>query len=238
MSALLKLMRYREFLGRSSAPGGGGSTGSTDFLELKETMTVYRNDTITELPECAFCSCTNLKMVVLPAVTSVGVRKENAWEEVKPNEFFKNCSSLEVADFTALTILGDKSWMNSDSNEVEYTNPLPTSTKALINRGGLFQMGVLDDYDVWDAGGDVNPTCGIELCNTYIYVPCEYIKEENFIGAEYYNEDVEETFLHYPNGYDWHAIYKKNKNRIRAIEDYTVDGTIMGELDFAKMGIS
>ena len=76
--------------------------------------------------------------------------------------------------------------------------------------------------------------CGIDWSNAHVYVPREYIKEENFVGVddpEWGNDE----FREYPNGADWDYLW--NQNRIRAIEDYTVDGTVTGALDLAKMGI-
>ncbi len=210
-------------------PGGGDSV---DFLDLKETLTEYRNDTITELPECAFCGCKNLKTVVLPAVTSLPIV---AAYMTPYNDLFKGCTSLEVVDFTALTYFANGSAVDYDYDGAEvvhtyYTNPIPAQTKALVNRGGLFQMGAKlhDDSMMNDIQND---TGFVTQTSCYVYVPREYIKEENF--AEYYDEELTDTV--YPNGYDWIALYAQN--RIRAIEDYTVDGTITGELDLAKMGI-
>ena len=206
--------------GEANPSGGGGDAADVAFLDLKKTITEYRDDTIVNLPVCAFCGCTNLKMVVLPKVEYIGYQ-----------ELFEDCPNFVVADFTELKSLGEISWFNEVSWEVEYSSPLPKTTKALVNRSGLFTMGDSSNQAEIDGYGS-DPSCGIAYTQTYVYIPREYIKAENFVG---FSED--NYFYEYPNGADWNYIWKDTPERIRAIEDYTVDGTVTGALDFAKMGI-
>lgn len=204
---------------------GGGDAADVAFLDLKKTITEYRDDTVVKLPSCAFCGCKNLKMVVLPKV-----------ENTEYQELFADCPALEVVDFTALTVLGGGSEDTYGIGDVgTFSSPINwycgATVKALVNRGGLFQMGVLAEGDT---PFEFLYSCGVEFLNVIIYIPREYINAENFVGTPYEN-DWGETCKKYPNGYDWEQLY--NQNRIRAIEDYTVDGTVTGALDFAKMGI-
>lgn len=196
------------------------ATGDS-FLNLKNTMTEYHDDTITDVSD--FDDCVNLKMIVLPKVTHLGNYK-----------YFINCPKLEVVDFSALNHYAAGSWMNEDTWEVDYLNPLPDTVEALVNRGGLFQMGELNNQMDLDRYGS-DPSCGISYTRTRIYIPREYIKAENFVGTE--DEEEANGYIIYPNGADWDYIWKSTPERIRAIEDYTVDGTVTGALDLAKMGI-
>lgn len=212
---------YHDFIESSNSGGGGGADAAdVAFLDLKKTITEYRDDVIVQLPDCAFCGCSNLKMVVLPKVTSLGNR-----------ELFKDCPNLMVADFSTLKHYAWGSWMNEATWEVEYQNPLPDTTKALVNRGGLFIMGELDNQMILDGYGS-DPSCGMSSAQTCVYIPREYIKAENFVG---FSED--DYYYEYPNGADWDYLWTSEPARIRAIEDYTVDGTVTGALDLKKMGI-
>ena len=210
---LLKVIGFGKFFGLGGS-GGGGEAADVAFLDLKKTITEYRDDTIVKLPECAFYGCTNLKMVVLPKVDSI-----------MGQELFAGCDNLVVVDFTALKKLS-AGYMYEDY----YPRPVPDTTKALVNRGGLFQMGNYDNQ--YDCDGLGWSTSDMIVGDTYFYIPREYIKEENFAGT---TED--DYWYDYPNGADWDYIWKYEPERIRAIEDYTVDGTVTGALDLKKMGI-
>ena len=207
-------------------PGGGGNAADVAFLDLKKTITEYRDDTIVKLPECAFCGCTNLKMVVLPKV-----------EDVHEQELFEDCPNLAVVDFTALKVLGEERYDNQEFGNFIPMQSIARSARALVNRGGLFQMGgkYTENDDFY-----ISASCGLSLYlfdDLYIYVPRSCISEENFRRTI-----VEEDYFIYDGtgyqsawGYDWWDWYEAG--RIRAIEDYTVDGTVTGALDLAKMGI-
>lgn len=206
------ITRKEQFLKKAIEQGGSGG-GDVNLLDLKKTITEYRDDTIVKLPNYAFFGCTNLKMVVLPKVEDASI------------DLFGGCESLEVIDFTALKRLGEGYLYD------EHHPTIPYTTKALVNRGGLFQMGDYDN-DKESSGIGGYPSYDMAYMDTYIYIPRECIVAENFLGTT-----VDVDFYVYPNGYDWDYIWNNNLERIRAIEDYTVDGTVTGALDFAKMGI-
>lgn len=150
------------------------------------------------------------------------------------NRSFEGCTNLRVLDFTNLEYgwhgirFGDA---GGDSMYYDWVpSPLPTYVQALVNRGGLFQAGHKDINDCENPDEDVWVS-NIGFCkNLYIYVPREYIVEKNFYGSS-----DDEGYSIYPYGADWESWWRWNK--IRAIEDYTVDGTVTGALDLAKMGI-
>ena len=165
-------------------PGGGGSNpADVAFLDLKKTITEYRDDAIVELPNCAFCGCTNLKMVVLPKVKNI------AWKEL-----FVGCTNLVVADFTALTTVGENGYDQcAGPGDFIFPNPFrdTANLKALVNRGGLFQMGT----NYYDHSNEYERPSSFDDCSTYfnyneifVYIPREYIVEEVLLG----NEDIDE----------------------------------------------
>ena len=220
------ITRKEQFLNKAIAQGGSGG-GNVNLLDLKKTITEYRDDEIIKLPTCAFCGCTNLKMVVLPKV-----------EDVSGQELFEGCPNLAVVDFTALTKLGGYRYDDAANANFPLEQPIVTSVMALVNRGGLFQMGGTNsqhDYMLFDA------SCGLTISwykKLYIYVPRAYISEENFRRTEVEDWEIfPDSGVGYQStyGYDWWDWWEAG--RIRAIEDYTVDGTVTGALDFAKMGI-
>jgi hypothetical protein len=207
--------------------GLGGDAADVDLLELKKTITEYRDDKIVNLPDCAFCGCTNLKMVVLPKVENI------AWKEL-----FAGCTNLVVADFTALTTVGEGGYdEHAGPGAFIFPNPFQDTKnlKALVNRGGLFQMGT-NYYDYYSEFELPSSFGGyFDYNEISVYIPREYIVEEVLLGIEDIDEWGDIITGEYTYGYDWAQLYKLG--RIRAIEDYTVDGTVTGALDFAKMGI-
>jgi hypothetical protein len=120
------------------------------------SITEFKDNTITYVAENTFENCSNLTMVDLPNVTSVG------------REAFNGCSSLNVFILRSETIC-----------EGDY--------------------GMLDNTPITQGTG-------------YIYFPSSLIDT-------------------YKNRGYWNAF----KDQFRALEDYTVDGTIMGDLDETKI---
>lgn len=181
--------------------GGGGSTEPVNFLTQVETMTIYKDETSTRIPENAFAGCKNLK----------------------------------VLDFTKLEFGWYGIVWDGDTYIFEYTlPPIPWRAQAIVNRGGMFQAGFKESSECYPE--EDSWTSNVHFCNQlYVYIPREFIVEENFInrGGDQWDE---ENYSNFAYGADWEVWW--NKNRIRAIEDYTVDGTVTGELDLAKMGIS
>lgn len=224
-----RLYKMLAFLGGGTG-SGGGDAADVAFLDLKKTITEYRDDEIVKLPWCAFCGCTNLKTVVLPKV-----------ENVAYQELFDGCTNLAVVDFTALAKLGGDRYDSSVSANFGIGHPLVRSVKALVNRGGLFQIG--GTYCDYGDGMSRDPSCGLYTSyykNLYIYIPRSCISEENFRRTEL---EIEDDWDNFPSGWGWQSTWGYDwwnwweAGRIRAIEDYTVDGTVTGALDLAKIGI-
>lgn len=178
--------------GEGNQGGGGGS--SADFLALKESMTVYRNDEITSIPDYAFAGCKNLKHVILPSALVSG-----------DGLAFWECTSLEILEVGTLY----EGWWYGDKEESEdsYFNLLPV--KAMVMR---VEPGWADD-----------PAYMYSF--DHIYIPRAYR------DVTLDNGDNQPVNYHYGRG------FLDLADRVRFVEDYTVDGTITGELDLAKMGI-
>ena len=189
---LLKVIGFGKFFGFGGS-GGGGSAEPVNFLTQVETMTIYKDETSTRIPENAFAGCKNLK----------------------------------VLDFTKLEFGWYGMTWDGDNFIFYYTlPPIPMRVQAIVNRGGMFQAGFKEESECYPE--EDSWTSNVHMCqNLYVYVPREFITLENCDNREDGS---------YAYGADWDDWWRKD--RIRAIEDYTVDGTVTGELDLAKMGIT
>lgn len=73
--------------------GGAGGSGGEDLLAdmLNRTITEYSSNKVINLPDRAFCDCTSLTSVNLPACTSIG------------DDAFQYCDSLTTVNLPACT---------------------------------------------------------------------------------------------------------------------------------------
>lgn len=185
---------------------------------LDRSITEFKDNVLTSIRDNAFRDCTNLTTIDLPNVITVG---ENA---------FRTCRNLTTINLPNLTSIGGE-------YAFAYTNlttiKLPNVTGTLVNNifsncTNLamveFCKNVTFNYGVFSNSPNIKAlilrsdtlckdTSGCSLTtNCYIYVPRALVES-------------------YKTDHRW----SKYADKIRALEDYTVDGTTTGALDETKV---
>ena len=212
------------FLHGQGSAGGGGEV-DTRFKDLIEgTLTEIDDDTITSIDGFVFYKCLSLTSVNFPLATSIG------------NSAFDGCSKLTSVNFPLVTSIGSSAF-NECSSLTSVNFPLVTS----ISTGTISYCSSLTSVDfplVTSIGGyafrgDSSLTSLIlrtttQVCSLnnksafwdtpmisgtgYIYVPSALIED-------------------YKAATNWSTYAAQ----FRALEDYTIDGTVTGELDPTKI---
>lgn len=221
----------------------GGDTSMEDGY-VTATITEYRNDRVKSVGAQAFQYNKFIKSFDFPEVTSIGnyafyngvmtnmnlpklvTAGTNAFQACKKlqsltvpalktlgNMALADCSALTEATFPALTSTGQYAFRNCTAlSKLDFGSAVRLGSNAFYSCSGLkaliirsTTMAPADDFGV----------CGImdgERDDAYIYVPRALV-------SAYDNE--------------WYGNY--GYGPIRALEDYTVDGTTTGELDETKI---
>ena len=222
---------------------GGGAELARSIVD--GTITEYVDEEITSIKDYTFYKCNTLARVDLPLVTMLG---SNTFYECGNLEFiniplttgiggngFRSCKKIGVADFPLATSVGNYAFyqcsalttINMPSVTTIGSNgfynclnlkfmdfySLEKIGSYAFNSGGLTTLILRksDGICVLDATNALAST-GISKGTGYIYVPSALIDT-------------------YKSATNWSTYAAQ----FRALEDYTVDGTITGELDESKI---
>lgn len=120
---------------------------------------------------------------------------------------FNTCSLLTKLDFPSVTSILASAFVNC------------YSLKTLILRSEtLCSLGASSAFNnCYHYRGTANATYNPDgLFDGYVYVPSTLVES-------------------YQTATNWSSLYANHQNMFRALEDYTVDGTITGELDMSKI---
>lgn len=192
----------------------------------------------------AFRTCSNLTSVTSPKLKSIGtysfascakLTSLNAQSIAKvPTAAFYGCTMLEVNNFPSATGIDDNAFQNCKAIG-KMSFPLVTSVKSNAFRDSSVTMVdfskkvSFSDYalhansltavilrgttmSTTTSSGAFGSSSPVTLGTGYIYVPSSLI-----------------------DTYKANNYWSKYANQFRALEDYTVDGTITGELDESKI---
>lgn len=167
----------------------------------------------TKVSHNAFNNCTNLQSINIPLVTNIG------------QQAFSNCSKLTKVDIPCVTFINSNAFYKCETLEtidISFTTFVSgysfancCSLKAVIMRSteknNLVATSAFNNcYHIL---GTTNATHNPDgLKDGYLYVPRSVISE-------------------YTGSSDWGTW----ATQFRVLEDYTVDGTIKGELDESKI---
>jgi hypothetical protein len=191
----------------------GSSSNDSTLEEIINRSIKEVNNNATTIGRYVFINCYFLKTANFPSATSIG------------DSAFQSCSMLTTVDFPLVTNVGSCAFQHCD---VLTTVDFPSLTYigygafqycykliALILREE--EMCTLGSPNVFDycyhIVGTVNTTYNPDgLKDGYIYVPSALMET-------------------YQSGANW----SKYSTQFRALEDYTVDGTISGALDLNKI---
>lgn len=188
---------------------------------IDRTITEFKDDQITSIAENAFNGCIYLKTVDCPMVTSIvtnsfansGVETIYApmLTELKGSAF-QQSKKLKRAVFPLLS--GDVAWTFTGCSELEFADLGYVSVVRAGTFGNCAKLSVviLRRSTVALSEQGVFYNSGINKGTGYIYVPRNLIES-------------------YKSATNW----SNYADRFRALEDYTVDGTVTGELDETKI---
>lgn len=218
---------------------GEGSSGGNDVTALlsaivdRSVTTVTMN--ISSIGKSAFSNCTKLQTASFPETDTVG---QSAFEYCNllarlsiPNlssagtSAFRNCPKLESVNFPKLKSVD--SWLFGYDSKLLSVDLLRVSsigasafsycyslTAVILRFSGVCTLSATNSFtNCYHLLGTVNATYnpnGAKDC--YIYVPRDFVES-------------------YKAATNWSTY----STQFRALEDYTVDGTITGELDKNKI---
>lgn len=195
--------------------GGGEADHSTEDALLSHTLSgEYKNDTAFEDLRCyTFANNVDLESVDLPNVT--GLVEERC---------FTSCNSLKNVNLPKVEALTDFAFEYCESLTVlDFPNVYDVSIIAFTTCRSLKAVVLRSKESPYFRLSDVEGAAEHAFFRTpigdgtgYFYVPREMIPAWQTACA-----DAELTI----------------GNQFRALEDYTVDGTVTGELDLTKMGL-
>lgn len=217
----------------------GKAGGSSDLAKqiIERTITEISDDSVINIGDSAFYNYDSLITVNFPNVTSID------------KSAFYSCNLLETVDFpnviniddsafsycTSLTTINFPNVINIGNSAFYYCTALTTINFPNVTDIGDYAfrccnlLKTIDFMNITSIDGRLFEDCnelvalilrGQSVCvlnncadlptNTYIYVPASLVSS--------YEAAVDSNFV-----------------RIRALEDFTVDGTIYGELDWDKV---
>lgn len=172
----------------------------------------------TEIEDVAFESCSELTTVEVPEVTTCGARAfydcvyltSVNMPKVKTIETntFRNCwKALKKLDFLELTSIKGASFY-----ECNKLVAVIIRTESVCSLANVSAFTACYHYH-----GTTNANSNPDgLQDGYVYVPRALVES-------------------YKTATNWASLYASYANMFRALEDYTVDGTIYGELDESKI---
>lgn len=193
---------------------------------ISGSITEFKDDVLTSLGDYAFASCKELLAVELPNVTKpqnccfegctslkrIYMPKANASNSNDIKNLFSSCTSLEEICLPALKNGGFR--MCQECSNLRKVD-LPSATylhQYCFNASGVDTLILRSATLCTIAGSDVFGGTPIAKGTGYIYVPRALVDS-------------------YKAATNWSAY----ATQFRALEDYTVDGTITGELDETKI---
>ena len=178
----------------------------------------------TSIGNYVFDSCSQLTTADFPMATSIGSYAFNGCSKLTTIDFpvtkfigtyaFNGCSQLTTIDFPMVTNIGNYAFR--DCSQLT-TADFPMATS--ISRSAFYSCSKLNALALRSQSlcslGNSNAFSGTPIYNGtgYIYVPSSLLDS-------------------YKSATNWSTY----ATQFRALEDYTVDGTITGELDADKIG--
>ena len=202
---------------------GGGGDDVLDAL-IDRSITEISSSSATSIGSYAFYSCSSLTTANFPVATSIGTSAFQYCRSLTTANFpvatsletsaFQNCNSLTTVDFPVATSIGTSAFQNCSSLTTA-NFPVATSirTSAFQYCRSLKSLLLRNNKVCTLSNTNTFNSTPISSGTGYIYVPSELIEQ-------------------YKTANNWSTY----ASRFRALEDYTVDGTITGELDPAKTG--
>lgn len=191
---------------------------------------------VTGLGASMFAGCSELVSVNLPKVTLIFsncfrtcVKLTNVNLQSLPNfnrpNIFEGCTSLKEISFPSLT-----SWDNSATSVFKSCTALEIVDLAYVSNNSIRQS-------IFDG---CTSLIAVILRTDKVY-PLDNINA--FTRTKYASDGAGGAYIYVPNTWiasyqtanNWSTLYASHPDMFRALEDYTVDGTVDGELDKTKI---
>ena len=221
-------------------------TGYVSRAIINRSVAEVSNDKVKTVRSSAFSSCSKLTSANFPAVTSIGSYAFNSCSNLTSANFpaatiidnnaFYGCSKLTSANFPAATIINSSAFY--ECSKLTSAN-FPAATS--INTSAFSSCSNLTSADfsaVTSIGSYAFSSCSnltslilrksdsiCTLANTNAF---NYSSIRSGTGYIYVPRALVDTYKAASN---WSTF----ANKFRALEDYTVDGTITGALDQSKI---
>ena len=187
-------------------------------------LTTVNFPVLTSIGDSAFYSCSKLTTADFPVATSIGGSAFRSCSALTMANFpvatsietyaFYSCSALTTVNFPVLTSIGDFAFY-SCSKLTTADFPVATSigSYAFASCGKLKSLLLRRNNVCTLSNTNAFNSTPIKSGTGYIYVPSALIEQ-------------------YKAATNWSTY----SDQFRALENYTVDGTVTGELDPAKTG--
>lgn len=197
---------------------------------IMRTVTEYKEDRVTKIGDYAFYGCTELANFDCPNVTAIG------------GYAFQGCSNLEYLELPKVTSVSDGSFFGEGTfNNAKVLLPsvsiIPQRCFAYSN------IRILDLRDVTSIGGYC--FVGTRQLRAIIIRNTSVVPTMGDIASTFQGIGFDDVWFYVPktmdDGTDGIAAYEAATNwsalagNFRYIEDYTIDGTLTGELDETKI---
>ena len=223
-----------KFFGKGSSGSGGG-----DIKALVErTITEIEDDTIEVVGNSAFKYCTALKHVKLQNAKALG------------HYAFEDCTALTSLEIPNVTRIGEAAFRGCIA--LTYMD-LPNVTELV---GGFIPRDTGLKKMAFHSFVTISATYCLQTCKVYDFYKGFKSTTSNVFGActavvirntdslsvlgsyeSYWNCKIlvpSVLLEEYKAGTNWSSY----ANQIFPVEDYTLDGTVMGELDLVKLGVA
>lgn len=199
---------------------------------IDRTITEFNDDVLTSVGKYAFYRCINLTSVDFPNVTSVGdyafryctaltnVNLPSCSSHNNQSYIFGNCTSLKYVKLPLLTSWGQNMFYDCTALE---TGDFPKVTVSGINAFSgckALKIVILRSETM----------CSLQNTGVFRMTP---FAEGGTGGRAIVPRSLIES---YQTATNWSTLYAAGTCTFLALEDYTIDGTITGEIDWDKLG--
>lgn len=235
---------------------GGGSDDVAEAIVTK-TITEYRNENITTIGDQVFRLCNKLETVHAPNVTKIGASAFHGCSALKSADFplatsvggsgFYGCSAMTYVNLPKATSFGTYTFLQCYGLiDVCFPACVTVENTAFYNCTYLERADfpVCTSIDTQAFRGNVLLTALIlrsetmcELKNTNAFLNCYHFT--GTVHSRYNPDGLQDGYFYVPAAlvasYQTATNWSTYSTQFRALEDYTVDGTITGALDDTKI---